>query len=149
MDRRLIIEEAGLRMGFGQDTPQTLAQFRRLISEKYAAGVALEELGGRSGNLETRVAILMRAAQAEQQGFSVAFEVHVPGGLIAGSERWLDLAIYQNGQLVRGVQGVKEVNLIVPGVINPREFGLAAQIQARLGVPVEELITGFQRPPIP
>jgi hypothetical protein len=59
----------------------------------------------------------------------------------------LDIAVLdKSGSLVEGFQGVKQANLSGPMLVNPREAGLAKEIEKRLGVPIHEINTGIQRP---
>ena len=84
----------------------------------------------------------MKARELETAGFEVKFERFV--GTHAGHERWLDIAVFKNSKMIMGYQGVKQVNLVGPTVVNPRETGLADEISKALGIPVQELVTGIR-----
>ncbi len=87
------------------------------------------------------MATLNKALELERQGFQIVFEYKLPG-----TDHWIDLAAFKNGQLMEGYQFVKETNLNGPSVINPREAGLAATLETLTGIPIREIISGKQRP---
>jgi hypothetical protein len=148
MERRLIID-AGFRGVIDSTTPVTHARFERmLVRELGMRDIGLLE--GRLGDLDTRVAVLMKGRELEASGLTVKYEYFVgsfkgPDGLVR--DRYLDIAVLdKSGSLVEGFQGVKQANLSGPMLVNPREAGLAKEIEKRLGVPIHEINTGIQRP---
>jgi RHS repeat-associated protein len=135
--RRALIE-GGFRGYLTPATPRTLERFKQTVVEPYQEGKAFM---GRYGDVETRARLLMDAAEFEAQGFGVKFEYPVPG-----TGRFLDLAVFKNGKMVKAIQYVKQTFLESP-VVNGRESPALSDIAKAnsLPVPVETRFTGLQR----